>query len=991
MSVELFYYIVYIYFERTLQVRTMFNIRKKILPVICALSLVPAIPSVHAANALEAFPGAEGAGKYATGGRGGKIYHVTNLNDSGKGSFRDAVSVPNRVVVFDVGGTITLKSDVVVKSNITILGQTAPGGAGITLSGFKLGQGGDNQIIRFISSRPGERGKGEYDAWGGNNGSNSIIDHCSIGWGNDEQWGLYSNNMNQTVQYSIIGPSNCVSTHAKGLHGFGIMFGKGQNSWHHNMIAHNISRNFRGKVEKTNAMDFVNNVMYDWGYQTGYGTLGHINYVGNYLKAGNGTKGSYHFMVRSSGTAIENYKFFVNGNTIRKKDGSVYNSAIEADNWGGVGFDEAFYRSSEYFPVYDINGNDASVAPQAQTAEEAFETVLTYAGAGVTSDSRPRIDREVMDEARKGTGYLTGACVDTVTDSEQKSAITKYNIKQVDYEKYYPATVNKTIVDTDGDGMPDEWEKSRNLDPKKDDASGDYLGQGYMNIEYYANDLTVDAFPEGVVELSPTSVDLGPEYNSIKEEIASLTLNTSEIKTPSDLVLPQKGSVHNLDITWSSSSSAIKIRKNQISEVTRKSDNQTVTLTANISYGGYTINKTFSVTVISDTNVWKASQVNDAKPAGTELFDGLTTLFDATYKASNLTINNEEFTGYISSSVNGSFSNGAATGTAFKYAAKENGFLTVYITRLGSAEKAKTLYIIEEGAAKESDCLASVDGNADNTYLQAPVKAGKTYYIYVAASKGCFAGIEFSQHAKPVWWKASADVAANAEMMKNLSPSEQLTYKESARDIDGESFTGCSAGSTNPKENGATGAAIQYTPDSDGTFTFYCKVGANKTMKINDADGNVVSEYTNETEESEFTSLSGSLKNGVTYYAYVAGSKAEFFGASFTMAADDTDDTPSTEKPSNTPTPAQDAEVSVDKVVLKDDKISYTVKNGKELKLDTYIVQYDGNRLVNVKKHTDIVSDGKVSFDYTGSSQNTKVFVWNGMEPLYASCVLYVE
>ena len=183
------------------------------------LSVGLTVPQAQAAGGIIAFPGADGAGKYATGGRGGKVYHVTNLNDSGTGSFRDAVSGSNRVVVFDVGGTIELKSDVVVKSNVTILGQTAPGGAGITLCGGKIGQGGSNQIIRYISSRPGEKGSGEYDAWGGSDGSNSIIDHCSIGWGNDEQWGLYSNNMNQTVQYSIIGPSNCVSTHAKGAHG----------------------------------------------------------------------------------------------------------------------------------------------------------------------------------------------------------------------------------------------------------------------------------------------------------------------------------------------------------------------------------------------------------------------------------------------------------------------------------------------------------------------------------------------------------------------------------------------------------------------------------------------------------------------------------------------------------------------------------------------------------------------------------------------------
>ena len=127
---------------------------------------------------LPAFPGAEGGGKFATGGRGGKVYHVTNLNDSGPGSFRDAVGGSNRIVVFDVSGTIELKSDVVVKDNVTVAGQTAPGGKGITLKNYKIGLGGNNIILRFISSRPGERGtSAEYDAFGGAKGSNSIVDH----------------------------------------------------------------------------------------------------------------------------------------------------------------------------------------------------------------------------------------------------------------------------------------------------------------------------------------------------------------------------------------------------------------------------------------------------------------------------------------------------------------------------------------------------------------------------------------------------------------------------------------------------------------------------------------------------------------------------------------------------------------------------------------------------------------------------------------------
>ena len=462
-------------------------LKKIVCMVISAFMLVSLITvfdtsEVSAANTLPAFPGAEGGGMYATGGRGGRVVHVTNLNDSGSGSFRDAVGTSNRIVVFDVGGTITLKSDVVVKGNVTILGQTAPGGAGITLKNGKIGMGGDNIIVRYISSRPGEKGSGDYDAWGGSNGSNSIIDHCSIGWANDEQFGLYSNNMNQTVQYTIIGPSDCVSYHSKGAHGFGVMFGKGENSWHHNLICHSLSRNFRGKVVGTYAMDFVNNVIYDWGSQTAYGTFGHENYVNNYLKAGPSTKGGYNFINISSGTAPENYKFYLTGNKMVNPDNSVMskqtNNNWSGFNFGSAGYDEAYYRSNSHYPI-NVNGVNVSVAQNPESADAAYSNVLAYAGSGINAASRPKIDKQVIEETRTGTGSLTGGRdFSTVTDSAVLDAITKYGIKHMDYNSYYPSSSSKQIVDSDNDGMPDSWETARGLNPNSaSDATGDYQGK----------------------------------------------------------------------------------------------------------------------------------------------------------------------------------------------------------------------------------------------------------------------------------------------------------------------------------------------------------------------------------------------------------------------------------------------------------------------------------------------------------------------------------
>lgn len=484
----------------------MFKFLKKSLGIILSgamlLSAGAAVPiKSDAAEAIPAFPGAVGGGMYATGGRGGEVYHVTNLNDSGAGSFRDAVSKSNRIVVFDVSGTIELKSNIVCQSNITIAGQTAPGGSGITLKNYKFGMGGENIIVRFISSRPGPYNatSSGNDAWGGAGGGNSIIDHCSIGWSSDEQWGLYSKNDNYTCQYTVIGPANSWGGHAKGIHGFGIMFGRANFSFDHNLIIHNVSRNFRGKVTDQNAADFTNNIIYDWGYQTTYGTIGHINYVNNTLKAGNSTKSGYHYAQVS---ANDNFKIYLDGNKIINKDNSVRND--KSANWSAISYntgkDEATTRVDEHFPI-NVNGKDVSTVLGAESAEDSYEHVISFAGNGISPEQRTAIDRQCADETLNGTGSCSGtAAYDaSVTD------LDKYSIEcGVTYE-YPAANLNKTITDADNDGMDDEWELARGLDPNDPtDTNGDYCGQGYTNIEYYINDLTVNAFPEGVVTLSPS-------------------------------------------------------------------------------------------------------------------------------------------------------------------------------------------------------------------------------------------------------------------------------------------------------------------------------------------------------------------------------------------------------------------------------------------------------------------------------------------------------
>ncbi|MBQ8687615.1 MAG: carbohydrate-binding protein, partial [Ruminococcus sp.] len=326
---------------------------------------------------------------------------------------------------------------------------------------------------------------------------------CSIGWASDEQWGLYSKNDNYTCQYTVIGPANSWGGHAKGVHGFGIMLGRSNVSYDHNLIIHNVSRNFRGKVPDQNAADFTNNIIYDWGYQTTYGTIGHINYVNNTLKAGNSTTGSYHYAQVSNS---DNFKVYLSGNRILNKDNSVRNN--ENSNWSAISYKsgktEATTRVDTPFQIL-TNGEDVSTVHAAESAADSYEHVISYAGNGISPTQRTAIDQQCAEETKNGTGSCSG----TAAYDSSVSDLTKYKIEcGVTYD-YPDPVLQKTITDNDNDGMDDDWELLRGLDPNDpSDTNGDYCGEGYTNIEYYINDLTVDAFPPGVVTPSPETANV---------------------------------------------------------------------------------------------------------------------------------------------------------------------------------------------------------------------------------------------------------------------------------------------------------------------------------------------------------------------------------------------------------------------------------------------------------------------------------------------------
>ena len=446
---------------------------RKILSVIlCVLILAAMLPvrpvTVKASSLVPAFPGVVGGGMYTTGGRGGNVYEVTNLNDSGPGSLREGVRLNDTTIVFRVSGTIMLQSRLNISgSNLTIAGQTAPG-EGICIANDETTITGNNIIMRFLRFRVGTKLDQEPD--GLNNDKNRtmrniVIDHCSVSWGVDEVLSVY-NLKDSTIQYTITSESLTMSGHAKGRHGYGGIFGGENVTYYGNLIAHHTSRAPRFTSENANyeyKTDFRNNVTYNWGFNNAYGAEGDTktNIVGNYYKWGPGTQlGVRNRIVEPSiGSDGRGGSYYVEGNF-------VYGSeAATSDNWGvgvqpGVGIPKSrFTRLLE--PVFIPN------TPVAMTAEEAYNVVLRQVGAVLPK--RDQVDARLVNDVRNGTGRFINRSEEAGSWPELKSL---------------PAP-----VDTDKDGMPDAWEIAKGLNPN-DPSDGKMIAQnGYTNLENYLNHL----------------------------------------------------------------------------------------------------------------------------------------------------------------------------------------------------------------------------------------------------------------------------------------------------------------------------------------------------------------------------------------------------------------------------------------------------------------------------------------------------------------------
>lgn len=494
---------------------------KRIITTMVAAAMFSAVATAQA----PAFPGAEGFARYTTtGGRGGKVLHVTNLNDSGTGSLREALQNTSgkRIIVFDVSGTIALKSNLIIKnSDVTVEGQTAPGD-GITLRDYSLENKANNVIVRFIRVRRGNAVdvNDGADAFWGKNRSNIIIDHCSLSWSIDETASFYDNN-NFTMQWCTIAESLNNAGHDKGAHGYGGIWGGKSASFHHNLLAHHTNRcprlngaryGWGGTAEDNYAscilaeqVDLRNNVMYNWGQGNGAyaGMGGYHNIVNNYYKYGPATKNKYRVFQcghtsNASGEVIpvNTYgHFYINGNYVRDK-GENY-------DWNGVIVDDG---NATVWDTIRLSEPIPSGTVTTHSAQKAFDKVLAYAGASYKRDA---VDVRYADEAKNGTATYKGS-------------VTKLAgiIDTQDDVQGWPTLKSKAkLTDSDNDGMPDVWETANGLNPNDAADASTYTidKKGYYtNIEVYCNALVEDLMKAGNTDAIDAVDEYYPETQKVE-------------------------------------------------------------------------------------------------------------------------------------------------------------------------------------------------------------------------------------------------------------------------------------------------------------------------------------------------------------------------------------------------------------------------------------------------------------------------------------------
>ena len=452
---------------------------------------------------VRAFPGAEGGGMFTTGGRGGRVIHVTNLNNSGEGSLRAAINEKGaRIIVFDVAGTIELTEELKIgNGDLTIAGQTAPGD-GICLKDYTVRLDASNVIIRYIRFRLGDKtatqSSPQEDCIWGRYKDDIILDHCTMTWSIDECASFYANR-NFTMQWCLVGESMNNSGHAKGSHGYGGIWGGKNASFHHNLLVHNKSRNARidhpqiyGNFLTTHRgnVDYRNNVIYNWGDNNTYGGEGGwFNFVGNYYKPGPASKDRKYFIDANgyyeSGKMQYDYpRLYLDDNVHTKyhEFAADQTAGVYLHDGTGAGDPANMYLSA---PL-PIKKNDTDVCyTTTHSAGDAYEKVLAYVGV---SHRRDAVDAHIVYDARNGVAtYPVGSNGSTNGIIDSQKDVGGWPVLMADEAEI------ARVHDSDGDGIPDYYEKLFGLDPENpDDGAGHTFDDRYTNLEMYLHYLVQD-------------------------------------------------------------------------------------------------------------------------------------------------------------------------------------------------------------------------------------------------------------------------------------------------------------------------------------------------------------------------------------------------------------------------------------------------------------------------------------------------------------------
>ena len=477
------------------------------------------IPSVEEDGVARAFPGAEGGGMYTTGGRGGKVYHVTSLEDnSTEGTLRYGIEKGERplTILFDVAGTIALQKQLnITKGDLTIAGQSAPGD-GICLKNYTFRISASNVVVRFIRCRMGDEKQTEDDALqvmshDDDKYSNIIIDHCSVSWSTDECASFYGMK-DFTFQWNIVSESLRNSVHDKGSHGYGGIWGGNNATYHHNLLAHHDSRNPRIDHDYVSTqkgpVSIFNNVVYNWKGNTCYGgesSSNHgsdyrkYNFFNNYYKPGPVTPSNHIWFLQPTtscsncgGTILPGH-FHVDGNVMYGHD------ALTADNWkAGTSSPVSVYISeANAAKIKETSRYATDTYQSVQSGRDCLDPVLTYAGASFARDG---IDARIAKETKDGTSTYKGSNT-TAKDPSTKGLIdTQTDVADATWKDGWPvyaATAEQTarIKDSDSDGMPDWFEEEFGLNTKdRNDAAMVTLDKNgrYTNLEMYLHYLVKD-------------------------------------------------------------------------------------------------------------------------------------------------------------------------------------------------------------------------------------------------------------------------------------------------------------------------------------------------------------------------------------------------------------------------------------------------------------------------------------------------------------------